>query len=799
MVSYSKYSDVKKLKAQYIKNKLAKKKTKVKIQNTYIKNENKKNNKNTKKRKHTKKGNKNNKTKKSKKNTPKNINQQTLFKGGFFGMGCGVPSVDKIKSEHDKLNKKLLKFIVPLEDNLNVLKENYLKEMKQYHFMELIQKREKFNNEQLELEATEQVTKQPYINNINKCDRNIDELNSILEQKRGKVKKEFESFNKKKKKYDKESTTYNKFLDKITYGKGASTKKGQKKTVHKGSFAYKMNTIIDIKKNAEITTGENKDKKKYNKCKSKYDKAILIHKEIKELSGKNMSKIDKINIEIVFIEDFIKKDKKKHDSNLSKFTTNWVKNTTAFYKDLILLVPEPKISDINGTIKGPDSLNFIQDVKAIQSLIVRINDILSQADNIPIIINMLRELKHVLDFIEGVKKTQEGIIKDLKTLKVDFLNRVSAAFLKSQISKILTAHLQNTRLLLSIHFYFDNIDKTKAIKLFTETDTYLETDTTKRQVLAEQTGYDPPSQNVYAQKSNPLTLPYMKGGAINFETLLNTNDNPLIQSKMFSEFKTYIDYHINEEKFKKKYEYKDGNGDITFKSGSNVTHRNFATFKNAIININCCRCLLLLAKIYFVLIHHNTKGDYYSDKNKVFIMINNNKIIKDFKNMMIETRLISRSDLNTFDNNIKDNIYKYFTFKNDYYKFNNNSITPLNKFFRQGNISINIEIYSEPFHSSSIDKFKSYSKNNNELVKYLNNDIYKIDIFTQYYNIISVHINSYVFNEQEISFIKDTKKIIIEDYAFSTLENDMITLLTQYQKLLTYNVDIDSYWNAIFK
>ena len=82
--------------------------------------------------------------------------------------------------------------------------------------------------------------------------------------------------------------------------------------------------------------------------------------------------------------------------------------------------------------------------------------------------------------MSGIKNTQSGIVKDLRLLKEEFLNLKGASVLKSMSNHIVRAHLQNTKLLICIKYYFDNIDSEEAIKLFTTTNISKYSDYNKR-------------------------------------------------------------------------------------------------------------------------------------------------------------------------------------------------------------------------------------------------------------------------------------------------------------------------------
>jgi hypothetical protein len=506
MVAHSNYSKNKAFKALNIKQQFIKKKTKQKRKTTYLGNQNKLKDKNTKKRKYSRKGNVYKRSLKSKRKTPININKNNrqlkavILKNqegaGFFSSCIGV-SIDKTKKKYDKLDAKLLKFLEPFSDTMNMMKKSYLKVLKEQYYNELINKRKIFNQEKKrdEIKGDEIKGDATVFNDeIEKLKGNLQEIKNIIEIKLGESKGKMSTFNKKKKKYDKVSKNYRKFVDKLMYGSKKNSSKIDKK-----SFSYKINKIIDIKQTAEVASEGSEERKKYKKCQKKYDKSIEIYTDIKARIGENLFKGGTLNNDILFINAFITKSGKQHEKNITEFQDNWEKETEKFYSELIKLVPEQTLDSIK-TNKSIESLDYKKDVENIESQIINIYDIFNQVNESVLQINVVRVLEHVKKFMSGVKDTQGGIVKDLKLMKEEFLNLKGAPVLKSMSNHIVRAHLQNTKLLVCVKYYFENIESEEAIKLFTTTNVSIYSDFNKRVGLSQNLGVSAVEQNVFQQK-----------------------------------------------------------------------------------------------------------------------------------------------------------------------------------------------------------------------------------------------------------------------------------------------------------
>ena len=501
MVSHSNYSKNKAFKKENIKQQFIRKKTKQKKETSYLKNKNKLNGKNTRKRKHTKKGEQYKGSLKSKKKTPININKNkknlkpVLLKqqdgGGIFS-SCISVSIDKKKSKYDKLDSKLKKNLGPFSNIMDVMKKSYLKVLKEQYYTLLINKRKKFNQEKKRDEVKGDKTL--FDNQIKILDGNIQDSNNKIKIKLKEATKKMKKYKKIKKKYDSVSKTYMKFVDKLMYG----SKKG-KAEPDKKSFNYKMNQILNIIESAESTSEGSEDRKKYNKCKKKYDKAKSIYTDIKSKIGANIFTGDTLNNDIVFIDAFITKSGLKHTNDISKFKNEWEGETTKFYNEIIKLVPEQSVDSIktNTTIK---SLDYKKDVERIEGDIINVYNIFYQVNESTLNINVVRVLEHIKQFMNGIKETQGGIVKDLRKLKEGFLNLQNTSILKLMSNYIIRAHLQNTKLLICIKYYFENISNQNAVELFTKTSTYSNTDPNKRIGLAEGLGVGKSDQNVFEQQ-----------------------------------------------------------------------------------------------------------------------------------------------------------------------------------------------------------------------------------------------------------------------------------------------------------
>jgi len=505
MVTHSNYSTNKAFKALNIKQQFIKKKTKQKRKTTYLGNLNKLKDKNTKKRKYSRKGNVYKGSLKSKRKTPININknnrQLNVVKlkqqdgAGFFSSCIGV-SIDKTKKKYDKLDAKLQKFLVPFSDTMNMMKKSYLKVLKEQYYNELINKRKIFNQEKKRDEIKGDKIKGDttvFDDQIKDLQGNLQEIKNVIEIKLGESKGKMSAFNKKKKKYDKVSKNYRNFVDKLMYGSKKNSSKIDKK-----SFSYKINKIIDIKQTAEVASEGSEERKKYKKCQKKYDKAIKIYTDIKARIGENLFKGGTLNNDILFINAFITKSGKQHEDNITEFQSDWETETDKFYDELIKLVPEQTLDSIktNTSIK---SLDYKKEVEKIESQIINIYDIFNQVNESVLQINVVRVLEHVKKFMSGVKDTQGGIVKDLKLLKEEFLNLKGAPVLKSMSNHIVRAHLQNTKLLVCVKYYFDNIESEEAIKLFTTTNISKYSDFNKRVPLSKGLGISTAEQNVFQQ------------------------------------------------------------------------------------------------------------------------------------------------------------------------------------------------------------------------------------------------------------------------------------------------------------
>lgn len=505
MVTHSNYSTNKAFKALNIKQQFIKKKTKQKRKTTYLGNLNKLKDKNTKKRKYSRKGNVYKGSLKSKRKTPININKNNrqlhVVKlkqqdgAGFFSSCIGV-SIDKTKKKYDKLDAKLQKFLVPFSDTMNMMKKSYLKVLKEQYYNELINKRKIFNQEKKRDEIKGDKIKGDttvFDEQIKDLQGNLQEIKNVIEIKLGESKGKMSAFNKKKKKYDKVSKNYRNFVDKLMYGSKKNSSKIDKK-----SFSYKINKIIDIKQTAEVASEGSEERKKYKKCQKKYDKSIEIYTDIKARIGENLFKGGTLNNDILFINAFITKSGKQHEDNITEFQSDWETETHKFYDELIKLVPEQTLDSIktNTSIK---SLDYKKEVEKIESQIINIYDIFNQVNESVLQINVVRVLEHVKKFMSGVKDTQGGIVKDLKLLKEEFLNLKGAPVLKSMSNHIVRAHLQNTKLLVCVKYYFDNIESEEAIKLFTTTNISKYSDFNKRVPLSKGLGISTAEQNVFQQ------------------------------------------------------------------------------------------------------------------------------------------------------------------------------------------------------------------------------------------------------------------------------------------------------------
>ena len=517
MVSYSKYKDNKKLKKLLIQNKVLRKKTKNlntakdNTKRTYLQNENIKKNKITKKRKYTKKGivyKNNSKNIKSKKIIPLN----SIIKGGAIFLKCNIPSIDTAKKTHDELDRKLKNYLDPFHSLMEVFKKVHLIQIKQNYHIQLCLRRKLFNIEQQKKEADPQ-TISSYNIGLNTIKRDISKVEDIIKKLEIDINKKFKSkIQSKLKNVTKYSNKYESFLNKFTYGSKKS------KVILKSSITSKINKIKLIKEIAAQSSVSNKETKLVAKCGESYTKAVKIFEEIENIKGKNLLKLSEVKTEILFIETFFQKSKKKGDDNIKKFENEWKKNTSVFYDKLMVLVPQESLSRLKG-LSTAKSLDYSKELKSLQHEITGVHNILKQAGELPLLINIVRELEIVIKWIEGVEKTQKGIIKDLEQLKKDFLNNVSSKYLKAIIGEIINAHLQNTKLLLFSHYYFDNLIEKKTIDLLLQTDTFLETRTDKRLALTNQLGV---SQN--DQTAFPNRPPVMVGGSISSEST-SINDN----------------------------------------------------------------------------------------------------------------------------------------------------------------------------------------------------------------------------------------------------------------------------------
>jgi len=537
MVTHSNYSKNKAFKAQNIKQQFIKKKTKQRKATIYLGNRNKLKKKNTKKRKHSKKGNVYKGSLKSKKKTPININKynrdltkvklKELDGGGIFSKCINV-SIDNNKKKYDRLDSKLNKFLEPFSNTMNMMKTSYLKVLKKQYYNELIYKRRLFNQKKKRDEVKGDGDTAVFDQLIEDLEANLHEIANIIDIKLDESKLKMAEFNKKKKKYDRASKNYRQFVDKLMYGS-----KKISLEIDKKSFSYKINKIIDIKQTAEVTSEGSDEKKKYNKCKKKYDKAIEIYTDMKARIGANLFKAGTLNNDILFINAFITKSGKDHERNILKFRNEWEKETDNFYFALIKLVPEQSVesittTDTNRTVKG---LDYKKDVEEIESQIINIYDTFNQVNESVLQINVVRILEFVKNFMSGIKNTQGSIVKDLRLLKEEFLNLKGASVLKSMSNHIVRAHLQNTKLLICIKYYFDNIDSEEAIKLFTTTNISKYSDFNKRIGLSQGLGISTVEQNVFQQPvikapaSGPIlsnittpasvgNISYMKGGGI---------------------------------------------------------------------------------------------------------------------------------------------------------------------------------------------------------------------------------------------------------------------------------------------
>lgn len=518
MVAHSNYSKNKAFKALNIKQQFIKKKTKQKRKTTYLGNQNKLKDKNTKKRKYSRKGNVYKGSLKSKRKTPININKNNRQlkavklkqqDGAGFFSSCISVSIDKTKKKYDKLDAKLLKFLEPFSDTMNMMKKSYLKVLKEQYYNELINKRKLFNQKKKrdEIKGDEIKGDATVFNDeIEKLKGNLQEIKNVIEIKLGESKDKMSAFNKKKKKYNKASKNYRNFVDKLMYGS-----KKNSSEIDKKSFSYKINKIIDIKQTAEVASEGSEERKKYKKCQKKYDKSIEIYTDIKARIGENLFKGGTLNNDILFINAFITKSGKQHEDNIKDFRDNWEKETDKFYDELIKLVPEQTLDSIktNTSIK---SLDYKKEVEKIESQIINIYDIFNQVNESVLQINVVRVLEHVKKFMSGVKDTQGGIVKDLKLLKEEFLNLKGAPVLKSMSNHIVRAHLQNTKLLVCVKYYFDNIESEEAIKLFTTTNISKYSDFNKRVRLSEGLGISTAEQNVFGQKV--ISTPASGSGSI---------------------------------------------------------------------------------------------------------------------------------------------------------------------------------------------------------------------------------------------------------------------------------------------
>ena len=426
------------------------------------------------------------------------------------------------------------------------MKLNYLEELKNQYYNELINKRKIFNQEKKRDEVKGNTT--VFDDQISKLKGNLQEISNIINIKLNAANKEMKEFNKEKVKYNKIATKYRKYVDTLIYG---SSNKSSKKT--KKSFSYKMNLIINIKQSADVSDETSKEYKNYKKCQEKYDRAIETYTSIKSRIGENLYKGETLNNDIAFINAFITRAGKDHEKNIIKFQDNWETETDKFYKELSKLVPEKSIDSITGANDSINSINYKSGIEKVEKKLNRIYDIFNQVNETVLQINVVRVLEHVKKFILGVKETHTGIMKDLKLMKKDFLNLKSASILKSMCNHIVRAHLQNTKLLVCVKYYFDNIETEEAIKLFTTTNIYKNSDYQKRLGLLDGLGTSTPNQNVFgkqatvASQAGPIlknpNIPTIVGGGERENTIMKGGDidNILLKDKQFKNNKKELE------------------------------------------------------------------------------------------------------------------------------------------------------------------------------------------------------------------------------------------------------------------
>tara|TARA_B110001469_G_C9639613_1_gene321393 strand:+ start:1135 stop:2934 length:1800 start_codon:yes stop_codon:yes gene_type:complete len=549
MVSHSNYSRNKAFKRNNIKQQFLRKKTKQKKETTYLQNKNTLNNRKTKKRKHTKKGEQFKGSLKSKKKTPVNINKNTknLKKvqlieqsgSGFFSSCIKVP-IKNIKKKYYKLDTKLKKNLVPFMDIMSVMKNNYLINIKKQYNTILINKRKKFNQEIKRDEF--QGSKSSFDNQIRILNININDSESKVDIKLDKVRSKMRKYNKLKKQYEKVSKVYMKYTEKLMYGINKGKMEPDKK-----SFNYKINQILNIIESAESTSENSEESKEYKKCKRTYDSTKAIYTDIKSKIGENIFLGDSLVNDIGFIDSFISKSGLKHSKNMETFRNKWEDETKKFYNEIKKLVPEQTLERIktNNPIKG---LDYKSKIEEIEVSITEIYNIFYQTNESVLNINVVRVLDHIKQFIEGIKNTQIGIGKDLRKLKEGFLNLQDTAILKLYSNYIIRAHLQNTKLLVCIKYYFENITNQKAIDLFSTTNTYDTADPTKRARLEQNLGMNKLEQNVqeqrvFTQPAVPISTTMSAGGIMeNVDNILKSESNFI---KYKTDFENLISKNLN--------------------------------------------------------------------------------------------------------------------------------------------------------------------------------------------------------------------------------------------------------------
>lgn len=463
MVSYSKYSQVKKFRNKQNINKLEVRKTKYKKKNTTNKQKGIK----TRKRKHTKKPlyldiNKKKTLRKSLQYT--NLNTKLIsLKGGRLFSFCNVPNWKKVSkdfnktnADFDKVRKEQTTYITIYEKKINVQKALY-------SILFSIKKKIFFNKKNKNSLTNPIASINPLNSNIDNLEVAIKTIDMKIDIINEEHKQDLKDSTKKYKNFVKAKKNYKKQFDKYT-GKNDNKKK---------SFNYKMLTIKNNIETAKLLKEENikgfssKNKKIFNKvkdCKKKYELAIIFYDKFMKTLSDNEQETNNIIYKIDILKKFMEDCKTEYDNKEKKFP-KWEKNTDACYDILEGFVP----SDVtkSETIKMPN-------YKALKSQLSRIYDLIKESALVTLNNNMLTEMQYVIDFSEKIDNAQKAIKKDLGQLKSDLLKYRSGEYLKTIITEIIMTHNDNIQGICVIKYHLENITNIDAVSIFTQMNTFPE-------------------------------------------------------------------------------------------------------------------------------------------------------------------------------------------------------------------------------------------------------------------------------------------------------------------------------------